>query len=210
MPVLSPDAPPALPFWIDGHAVLTLGERLFDVPAGAHGQVLRRAPVCGADAAQRAVAAARAAQSAWSAQPAEVRTACLAALGAGLAGYAPHFAVLLGEEAGLPPAEAARLIAAAQASLGAARASAPVAAVRALVPPEAGEVFLPMVQALSGILASGASAVVLSDVRCPSALLALAELATRCALPDGVFNLVHGDAASAAAIAAALAGDGAA
>ena len=111
---LSPDAPPALPFWIDGRAVLSLGERLVDVQNPRQEPVLRRVPVCDAAVAQRAVAAACAAQPAWAALDPALRQGVLAALATALAGYAPHFARLLGEDAGLTATAAAEDVARAE------------------------------------------------------------------------------------------------
>lgn len=203
--VVSSDAPPALPFWIDGRAVLTLGERFIDVRQAGDGAVVRRLPVCGEDEARRAVASALAAQARWSAWPDAERMACLAALAAKLAAYAPHFAAFLEEEAGLPRAEVEQLLAAAQAALASVQADV-ASGRRVVVVAEAGQVcFLAMVRALSKALAGGACVVVLSDPGAPSAALALAELATRSGLPDGVFNLIHGDAQSADALAVAVA-----
>ena len=208
--VLSSDAPPALPFWIDGRAVLTLGERFVDVRQAGSGAVVRRLPVCGADEAQRAVASAAAAQALWSARSEAERKDCLATLAGKLAGYAPHFAALLEEEAGVPSAEAGQLIAAAQACLESAQADSTSARCIVVVSESGREGFLATVRALSRALASGTCVVVLSDPGSPSALLALAELATRSGVPDGVFNLIHGDAQSANALALAVSAEAAA
>lgn len=123
---LSPDAPPALPFWIDGRAVLSLGERLVDVQNPRQEPVLRRVPVCDAAVAQRAVAAACAAQPAWAALDPALRQGVLAALATALAGYAPHFARLLGEDAGLTATAAAEDVARAEQALLALPAQAPL------------------------------------------------------------------------------------
>ena len=131
---LSPDAPPALPFWIDGRAVLSLGERLVDVQNPRQEPVLRRVPVCDAAVAQRAVAAACAAQPAWAALDPALRQGVLAALATALAGYAPHFARLLGEDAGLTATAAAEDVARAEQALLALPAQAPLSPVCALLP----------------------------------------------------------------------------
>ena len=204
---LSPDAPPALPFWIDGHAVLTLGERLDDVPNPAQGAVLRRVPVCGAADAQRAVATARLAQAAWAALDPARRQAQLAALAAALAGYAPHFARLLGEDAGLTAPLAAEEIAAAERALLAPTAASALPSIQLLLPGNNDTApFLDAVRRLATALSAGATVVLLTPVCAAAPLLALAELAARSGFPDGVLNVVHGDAESAQALRRAVAG----
>ena len=204
MVVLSPDAPPALPFWIDGRAVLTLGEGFIDVlQSGSDGPVLRRLPVCGPGEAGRAAVAARAAQPLWQGRAIAERMACLSVIASELSRYASHFSELLAEEAGLSAHEAALQVTAARDDLESVPGSPPGDRC-VLVRPEGGDVFSGLVRTLSAVLAAGGAVVVLSNPRAPSALLALAELASRCGIPDGVFNLVHGDDGSARAIHQAL------
>ncbi len=205
--VLSSDAPPALPFWIDGHAVLTLGERFLDVRQAKSGAVVRRLPVCGADEARRTVVSAMAAHARWSARPVAERKERLSALAGMLSAYSPHFAALLDEEGGMPRTEAEQLVAAAQACLESVQADSACDRRIVVVKERGRDCFLATVSALSRALVGGACVVVLSDPDSPSALLALAELATRSGLPDGVFNLIHGDAHSANVLALALASE---
>ena len=202
---LSPDAPPALPFWIDGRAVLSLGERLVDVQNPRQKPVLRRVPVCDAAVAQRAVAAARAAQPAWAALDPALRQGVLAALATALAGYAPHFARLLGEDAGLTATAAAEDVARAEQALLALPAQAPLSPVCALLPAADDPApFSDAVRRLAMALNAGSAVLLLSSPCVAAPLLALAELAARSGVPAGVFNLVHGDAMSARALQAAI------
>ncbi len=202
---LSPDAPPALPFWIDGRAVLSLGERLVDVQNPRQEPVLRRVPVCDAAVAQRAVAAARAAQPAWAALDPALRQGVLAALATALAGYAPHFARLLWEDAGLTATAAAEDVARAEQALLALPAQAPLSPVCALLPAADDPApFSDAVRRLAMALNAGSAVLLLSSPCVAAPLLALAELAARSGVPAGVFNLVHGDAMSARALQAAI------
>lgn len=202
---LSPDAPPALPFWIDGRAVLSLGERLVDVQNPRQEPVLRRVPVCDAAVAQRAVAAACAAQPAWAALDPALRQGVLAALATALVGYAPHFARLLGEDAGLTATAAAEDVARAEQALLALPAQAPLSPVCALLPAADDPApFSDAVRRLAMALNAGSAVLLLSSPCVAAPLLALAELAARSGVPAGVFNLVHGDAMSARALQAAI------
>lgn len=202
---LSPDAPPALPFWIDGRAVLSLGERLVDVQNPRQEPVLRRVPVCDAAVAQRAVAAACAAQPAWAALDPALRQGVLAALATALAGYAPHFTRLLGEDAGLTATAAAEDVARAEQALLALPAQAPLSPVCALLPAADDPApFSDAVRRLAMALNAGSAVLLLSSPCVAAPLLALAELAARSGVPAGVFNLVHGDAMSARALQAAI------
>ena len=202
---LSPDAPPALPFWIDGRAVLSLGECLVDVQNPRQEPVLRRVPVCDAAVAQRAVAAACAAQPAWAALDPALRQGVLAALATALAGYVPHFARLLGEDAGLTATAAAEDVARAEQALLALPAQAPLSPVCALLPAADDPApFSDAVRRLAMALNAGSAVLLLSSPCVAAPLLALAELAARSGVPAGVFNLVHGDAMSARALQAAI------
>ena len=67
----------ALPLWINGHAYLTMADAFLDVINPKTGELLRRTPLCGADAAGKAVAAAQAALPKWALDPDEQREAKL-------------------------------------------------------------------------------------------------------------------------------------
>ena len=204
------DAPPALPLWIDGHAVLTLTERFIDVCDPHDGRALRRVPVCREAEVARAVVSAREACAGWSLRSPAERAAGLVALADALGRYAEHFAGLLGEEAGLAPESALSEVAAAQAALracagapgvvaGAAGAAGVASVACFVVHPDAP--FAGPVHAVSAALAGGASVVLRTAPSAPSVWFALAELSARCAFPPGVFNLVHGDGETADALA---------
>lgn len=194
-PELSPESAPAIPLWIGGHAYLTMpAGGFFDLRGPDGVEVLRRVPLCGPDAVESAVAAAlRALSVDW---PTEARDALREQL-AGLAQrFADHLAGLVRSECGpdfaataevaafaarlappsVPPATMAGAPAAVLAVVG--LADAPLAAIAA---------------AALAALARGDAVILKPSVRCPSAALAFAEMATRAGLPDGRLNVVHGD-----------------
>ena len=187
------DDPLAIPLWINGHAYLTMAEAFHDVVSPRSAAVLRRTPLCGARAAQHAVAAARAAHADWAARSAAERSALLNALGDALAGYGAHFAALIAEESGngveLANAEVAQAVALLRGAPAAkAERSAEVVAIVANAdkPPLAP---LPLIV---GALQAGAVVIVTPNPQTPSALFALAELSARCDFPNGVLSIVHG------------------
>ena len=191
------DDPLAIPLWINGHAYLTMVEAFHDVVSPRSAAVLRRTPLCGARAAQHAVAAARAAHADWAARSAAERSALLNALGDALAGYGAHFAALIAEESGngaeLANAEVAQAVALLRgAPATKAERSAEVVAIVANAdkPPLAP---LPLVV---DALQAGAVVIVTPNPQTPSALFALAELSARCGFPNGVLSIVHGRVAA--------------
>lgn len=202
------DDPLALPLWINGHAYLTMTDGFFDVRNPQTGEVLRRTPLCGADVAAKAVAAAQGACAAWAAEPASVRAALLAAVADALAGYAEHFARLIGEETGKDEALAAAEVAEAVALL---RAASPAAGF-AECDGCAGRVVAvvnddraPLAGLLSYVvpaLAGGATVVAKPSPKAPSAAFAFAELTARAGVPAGVFNILQGDEAAIAGLCA--------
>ena len=199
--MLQLDDPLAIPLWINGHAYLTMAPAFLDVRNPVDGRILRRTPLCGADAAQKAVAAAQAALLPWAAHDATLRAAFFAAVGEALAGYAEHFARLIVEETGKDRDAAT------------AEVDAAVALLRAAVPGKAsgvlgvvGDTAMPLLGALQlavPALLAGATVVVRPSPEAPSALFALAELTGRCAFPGGVFNILHGGEAAVAGLRAA-------
>lgn len=204
--MLSADDAPALPLWINGHAFLTVVDQFFDIARADGGEILRRTPLCGAEPVAAAVAAARAALPAWAASSAAQRQQVLDATAASLAGYAQHFAKLIGEETGKDSAAAAAEVAAAVAVLRHCAADILAnpqpkrPAVLGLLG-DAGEPLLAAAALIGPALAAGATLVVKPSPRAPSCGLALAELLTRAGLADGVCNVVHGDDAAVAALA---------
>lgn len=194
-PELSPEGAPAIPLWIGGHAYLTMpAGGFFDLRGTDDIEVLRRVPLCGADAVEAAVGAARRALSVpWQC---DARDAVRMQL-AGLAQrFADHLAGLLRSECG-PDFAASSEVAAFTARL------APT-----LVPEDPMPTAQPTVLAVIGLadaplaaiaaaalaaLERGDAVILKPSVRCPSAALAFAEMATRAGLPDGRLNVVHGD-----------------
>lgn len=199
--MLQLDDPLAIPLWINGHAYLTMAPAFLDVRNPADGKILRRTPLCGADAAREAVAAAQAALVPWAAHDAALRTALFTAVGEALAGYADHFARLIAEETGKDGDAAAAEVDTAVALLRAA-----VAGNASGVLGVVGDTAMPLLVALQHAvpaLMAGATVVICPCPEAPSALFALAELTGRCGFPGGVFNILHGDEAAVEGLRAA-------
>ena len=185
--------PPAVPLWIDGHAYLTMAPEFCDVRDSVHDRVLRRTPLCAADAADKALESARKASAEWRAQPEADRRALCLLLAVEVERYAEHFCRLISEETGRSPAESRTEVAGTLALLreiGQARLDDGVAIVAIAV--GAGMAMLEPLRLAAPILAAGAAIVLRTDPSAPSALVALAELTARCGFPPGVFNVVHG------------------
>ncbi len=199
--MLQLDDPLAIPLWINGHAYLTMAPAFLDVRSPASGKILRRTPLCGADAARKAVAAAQDALVPWAAHDAAWRAALFAALGEALAGYDGHFARLIAEETGKDSDAAVAEVAAAVALLRTAVAGK-ASGVLGIV----GDAAMPLLAALPlavPALLAGATVVVRPCPEAPSALFALAELTGRCGFPGGVFNILHGGEAAVEGLRAA-------
>jgi len=196
----APDGPLAIPLWINGRAYLTVGDSFFDVVNPVTGQARHRVPMCGADEAATVVGAARDAQTAWAELGVAGRQACLARLADELNRYAGHFAKLLVEEIGCAEAQAEAEVASAVVSLR--DASVGESGLAALVvdplSPLAG-----LAKGAVPALLAGATLVLKPSPKAPSAAFALCELATRCDWPDGVLNLMHGDAPAIEGLCAA-------
>jgi acyl-CoA reductase-like NAD-dependent aldehyde dehydrogenase len=192
------DEPMAIPLWINGHAYLTMADSFFDVRNPKTGEVLRRIPLCGADAAGKAVDAAHGALAGWAAQPASARAALLVAVGEALESYADHFAGLLVEETGQEAAAAAAEVHAAVILLRGAAAVAvgeASAEVVAIVNDDTAPLLGPLSHAVPALLA-GATLVFKPSAKAPSVLFALAELSAQSGFPAGVFNILQGDEAA--------------
>lgn len=187
----TPNEAPALPLWIGGRAYLTMAPLFRDVRNGA-GEVLRKVPLCGADAVATAVDNARLALAGWAAADVETRRGCLNAVADGLERYAGHFAKLLGEETGCDADAAQAEVAATVACLRQMPAPRGQARLVAAVSDSGAPLLGPA--ALAGAaLAAGAVVVLKPSPLAPSCALALAELFTRAGVPDGACNLVQGD-----------------
>lgn len=192
--MLHSDEPLAIPLWINGHAYLVMAPDFLDVKNPVSGEVLRRTPLCGAAEAGKAIDAGRVALAAWAATSMDLRAALLGALGEALAGYTDHFACLLQEETGKDGDAVATELGAAVALL----KNAGVGDFAGVVAVVGGgsDTWLGPLKLVVPALAAGAVVVLRPSPRAPSALLALAELGSRCGLPDGVFNILHGDEAA--------------
>lgn len=186
----------ALPLWINGHAYLIMADTFFDVVNPKTGELLRRTPLCGADAAAKAVAAAQAALPKWALDPDEQREAKLLPLADALEGYAAHFAALVVAETGKDEAAAAAEVAEAVALLRAPWAMTLMAGTVVVAVNDDREPLLGLLSlAIPAILAGGV-VVAKPSPKAPSAAFAFAELTARAGLPDGVFNIMQGDLAA--------------
>lgn len=188
---------PAIPLWIAGRAFLTMPAGGFFDLRGEDGGVRRRIPLCDGGVLDPAVAAASASfagvqVSGWS--------ALWSAWSDLLQRYSAHFASLLREERQGSFAAEAEVEAALAAFSGLAD-PAPAGEIVAVVA-TAEQPFAEPVRLTLQALAAGKAVILKPSVRCPSALLAFAELATRAGLPDGRLNVVHGDEPIIAALCA--------
>lgn len=190
------DAPLALPLWINGHAYLTMAETFQDVTNPRTGQVLRRTPLCGADAAAKAVAAAQALLPKWALDQDGARQNLFLAMADALEGYAAHFAGLIVEESGKDEAAAVAEVAAAVALLRDPWSLTLMAGTVAAVVSDERDPLLGVLSVAVPALFAGGVVVAKPGPRAPSAAFAFAELASRAGLPDGAFNILQGDEAA--------------
>lgn len=190
------DDPLALPLWINGHAYLTMADTFFDVRNPHTGEILRRTPLCGADVAAKAVAAAQGALVKWALEPDEARAGHVAAIAEVLAGYAEHIAGLIAEETGKEAAAArAEVDEALELLRHAPSLSLFAGTVVAVVSDDRAPLLGLLSLAVPTIVAGGA-VVGKPSPKAPGAAFAFAELTARAGLPDGVFNILHGDEAA--------------
>lgn len=186
------DTPPAVPLWIDGHAFLTVTPTFQDVRDPCTGDVVRRVPLCGVEEVRLAIAVGRVALASWTGMPAEARATLLSAVGDLLGSYGGHFAGLISEESGKE-----KTLALAEVDESVALLRSALVSLNAGVVAIVGNSAMPLLSALSlavPALLAGAVVVARPSPDTPSALFAFAELTTRCGIPNGVFNIVHGDA----------------
>ncbi|MGE5385076.1 MAG: aldehyde dehydrogenase family protein [Betaproteobacteria bacterium] len=197
---MTSDDPMVIPLWISGHAYLTMTERYHDIGQKQGGAALRRVPCCGRGQVETALAAAEEAQPDWAALTLGERQGFLLALADALESYTDHFSRLLQEEAGLAETDARAEVEAALAFLraGCVGDTGVVGFVVAEARPLAS-----FAETLAPTLLAGGAVVGRSALRSPGAAFALCELSARAKWPEGVLNLVHGDAAADAAFAAA-------
>lgn len=191
--MLQDDVPKAIPLWINGHAFLTVTSAFHEVRSSAGGEVLRRVPLCGAGEVQMAIAAAQVALAFWAGLPETARIALLVELGEALASYDEHFAGLISEESGRESSLSVTEVGESVTLL-----RNPTASKNSGVVAIIGNSVRPLLDSLKWAvpaLASGSTVVIRPCPEAASALFALAELSGRCGIPDGVFNIVHGDEA---------------
>lgn len=196
----APDGPSAIPLWINGRAFLTVSEAFFDVTNPASGEAIRRVPLCGAAEAAQAAAAAREATPTWAALPADERRGHLVALADALEGYGAHFAKLIAQETGKDEAGGLAEVAAAVAALKDAVAAGDSGVVAVVA--DAQRPLAAVAGLMAPALAAGATVVVKPSPRAPGAAFALCELTARAGWPAGVVNLLQGDEAAIAGLAA--------
>lgn len=199
-PEVEPDADgaPAIPLWISGRAYLTMPAGGFYDLRPASGQVARRVPLCDGSVLEAAISSAIGVAAGDTTNWPTV----LAAWQESLSGYAAHFAGLLDEEGGADAAGEQQVKQALSAFADPlAPAGATAGGITAIVA-TAEQPFAEPVRLALLALAAGKSVILKPSVRCPSALLAFAELATRAGLPNGRLNVVHGDEAIVAALCA--------
>jgi len=213
---------PVLPLWIGGKEVASESGRSGDVFDPATGEVRRRAPFASAAEVARAVAAARAAFPAWSDTPPLRRSRVLARFRELLEAHRDELARLISEEHGktLPDAAGSlqRGIEVVEFAIGAPHllkgersedvsrgvdshsALQPVG-VCAGITPFNFPAMVPMWMFPMAI-ACGNSFVLKPSEKVPSTALRLAKLFQEAGLPDGVLNVVPGDAEAVEAVLA--------
>ncbi|WP_374437223.1 NAD-dependent succinate-semialdehyde dehydrogenase [Inhella sp.] len=200
------------------------GERRFDVHDPATGALLAEVANLGEAETQEAIAAASAALPAWAALPAKQRAAALQRWAALLHQHAEDLARLMTAEQGKPLAEARGEIAFGASFIEWFAEEArrvygetipttdpdkrylvlrqPIGVCAAITPWNFPVAMI--TRKVAPALAAGCTVVVKPAEQTPLCALALAELARRAGLPDGVLNVVTGDGAQSVAIGRAL------
>lgn len=197
------DGIPAIPLWVDGHAWFSVFEEFIDVRE-ADGEVRYRVPVCGIEEVSRAVASALDVQPLWSEELA-MREHLLAELATLLDQFGGDFAKLIAAETGKSTEAARDEIGNAVANLRQASAASGGGSAQVVVS-DAAAPLASLTEGLARAWTAGDTAVVLSDARAPSAVFALCELTARAEFPPGALCLLHGNAATRAALEGALQG----
>ena len=182
------DEPQILPLWLNGRAYLAIPAAFHEVSHAQTGEVLRRTPLCDSHEWQQAIAAARSAQTSWTALAPLARATQLAQLADALTQYAEHFSALLVEEAGLELDGAQREIAGVISLL---QDPVPRNESEAKVALVSGASFHALLLLAIPWVNAGGTLVLCPPPQTPSAILALAELASRCSFPDGVINVLY-------------------
>jgi succinate-semialdehyde dehydrogenase/glutarate-semialdehyde dehydrogenase len=200
--------------WIGGQWVAADAGATRPVRNPASGATLAEVPLAGAAETRRAIAAAAAALPAWAARPAKERAAVLRRLFDLMLAHQDDLARLMTAEQGKPLAEARGEIAYSAGFFEwfgeeAKRAygdvipghqrdrrivvlKQPVGVVAAITPWNFPSAMI--ARKVAPALAAGCTVVVKPALQTPLSALALAELAHRAGVPDGVLNVVTGDA----------------
>lgn len=185
-----------LPLWIDGHAYLCVC-RQYGLLRNAHsGAPLRRFPICGSGEIERAAESARTALS--DAVPVPLQAGVWGGWADLVERFHDHLAALLREESGGTEGAAATEISAAAACLRTREGGGQRCL--AVVGPCAGAPLSGLLRLAVPVLRAGGVVIALSPPNAPSVLVALAELSARAGLRPGAFSLLHGDAATWAAL----------
>lgn len=199
-PEVEPDAEgaPSIPLWIGGRAFLTMPAGGFFDLRGKDGRVRRRVPLCDGAVIEAAVGSAL---ESTSAAPQDGWSAVWSRWADGLRRYSNHVAGLLSDEASESLDGSSEVDGVVTELAGLSEPPAGARGVVAVIATNEQPFAAPASLVLQS-LAAGQGVILKTSVRCPSGLLAFAELATRAGVPDGRFNVVHGDDPVVAALCA--------
>lgn len=200
--------------WIGGELVLGQASRTLPIEDPALGREVRTVELADAAVLDSAVAVASAAADEWGERPLAARTAMLRAWSDAIGDRRDEFIAVMGEEQGKVRADAAGEVMRGLETLDVACAAAlllkgeispqlatgvdafsirmPLGVVAAITP--FNFPFMAPVYLSSIALACGNAIILKPSERVPSASLMLAELARDVGIPDGVLNVVQGDA----------------
>lgn len=208
--------PAVVPLWIGGQRVEPCTERFGEVTNPATGAVIRRVPLCGAEDVERAVAAARAAFPGWRGTTPLRRARILTRFRELMEAHRDELTRLVTEEHGKTLADAAgsvqRGIEVIEFAAGAphllkgehaedvgrgvdCHSLLQPLGVCAGITPFNFPVMVPLWM-FPVAIACGNTFVLKPSEKVPSASLRMAELLKEAGLPDGVFNVIHGDKAA--------------
>ncbi len=214
--------PAVVPLWIGGQRVEPCTERFGEVTNPATGAVIRRVPLCGTEDVERAVAAARAAFPGWRSTTPMRRARILTRFRELMEAHRDELIRLVTEEHGKTLADAAgsvqRGIEVIEFAAGAphllkgehaedvgrgvdCHSLLQPLGVCAGITPFNFPVMVPLWM-FPVAIACGNTFVLKPSEKVPSASLRMAELFKEAGLPDGVFNVVHGDKAAVDALLA--------
>jgi malonate-semialdehyde dehydrogenase (acetylating)/methylmalonate-semialdehyde dehydrogenase len=214
--------PAVVPLWIGGQRVEPCTERFGEVTNPATGAVIRRVPLCGAEDVERAVAAARMAFPGWRGTTPVRRARILTRFRELMEAHRDELTRLVTEEHGKTLADAAgsvqRGIEVIEFAAGAphllkgehaedvgrgvdCHSLLQPLGVCAGITPFNFPVMVPLWM-FPVAIACGNTFVLKPSEKVPSASLRMAELFKEAGLPDGVFNVIHGDKAAVDALLA--------